>query len=169
MTAKRRATTDEPDLTAIPMTPIMEALGTVGIAAKDLRAATVILDELTLDGMEAGFAESQKISDMLTVQERPWSDRTRYGNHLKNKRGIDISSTGWRSHRAATPIVRQQVPAYLSDSELAEIQKAARAMLGTLQKIKAKRDRQYPALHESAMEAIESRKPLKSVNDEYLT
>lgn len=160
MPAKTRRATPvdaavEPDLTDVPMTPMMKAMKRVGFASADLKAATEILDSLVLDASEGAWAEGQLMTHLLRAQGRRVSDRTAFAARLKN-RGIDTGES-WRN-RTSGPIDEQPVPGYLDDPELAEVALLASALLEKLGDIEDKRARQYPALHRRALGTIEARK-----------
>lgn len=160
---KRRATpvdaTVEPDLTDVPMTPMMEVLKQVGTAARDLRGVTAALETLVIDASEGAWAEGQQVGHMLRVQGRRFSDRTHFGTRL-SRRDIDTSES-WRN-RTSGPIDEQPVPDYLDDPELEKVAALARALAESIATIEAKRARQYPGLHKRSLEAIEARRLAKA-------
>lgn len=160
----RRATTVEaptkPDLSNVPMTPIMGAMSQVGIAARDTKAALKILETLTLDATEGVWAEGHKVRDILRAQGRPYSDRTHFISTQLKRRDINTGED-WRQ-RTNAPIENHPVPDYLSDSDLAEVAELAEELVTLLNRVNAKRDEQYPSLHESAMDTIGARQPAKA-------
>ncbi|MCX4799667.1 hypothetical protein OG497_38070 [Streptomyces sp. NBC_01242] len=158
--AKRRATPVdalvEPDLTDVPMTPMMEAMRTAGLAVRDAQSALSILDSLVLDTSEGAWAEGQLVKDMLKVQGRKYTDRTVFGKRLQ-KRDIDTGES-WRN-RTCGPLDEQPVPDYLNDLDLARAADLVEELAAVLARINTKRDEQYPRLHKRSMKAINARMP----------
>lgn len=148
----------EPDLTDVPMTPMMQAMRQVGAAVVDLKAATAILDTLVTDASEGAWAEGHQVGHMLRVQGRRFTDRTAFASRLA-RRGIDTGES-WRN-RTSGPIAEQPVPEYLADPQLARIADLARELVEAFSEaeIEDKRDEQYLDFHKRSLRAINARMP----------
>lgn len=147
--------TPEPDLTDVPMTPMMETLNWVGLAARDIKSALAFMDELILDASEGVWAEGQLMGHLLRAQGRKNSDRTAFAARL-TKRGIDTGE-GWRN-RTSAPVAVQEVPAYLQTPELHRIAELAEDLADAIALVGEQRKDEYPAYHERVQRVTRARR-----------
>ncbi|MFE6000370.1 hypothetical protein ACFQ6C_26475 [Streptomyces sp. NPDC056454] len=145
------------DLTGVPMTPAMKALGQIRCAAGDLLDLEETLDALATDLVEIAWAQEGQIGKhILNVQGQPGNHRSYLYTRL-NARGIGAKGSGWNSSRSRPPIEPAPVPDYLNEEDVADILRTVGELRKKIERIKGKRDEQYPQEHEERLALVERR------------
>ncbi|MFH8483158.1 hypothetical protein [Streptomyces sp. NPDC018055] len=145
------------DLSGVPMTPAMKALGQIRGAAGDLLDLEERLDTLATDLIEVAWAEEGQLGKhILNVQGQPGDHRSYLYTRL-HARGIGGKGTGWNSSRTRPPIEPAPVPAYLNADDVADILKTVDELREKIERITTQREEQYPDEHEARLALVERR------------
>lgn len=147
--SERSPASSEPDIVDLAaLTPAMQKLHSTGAASEDLKRLNETLGDLIDDLCEIAFVERHRMTDILAVQNKPFSSRAKLIRAM-GKRGLD-TSVGWRQ-RLSQPVEPHALPPYLDDipeDELAQLRDTIADLQYRLESITRRREQQYPEMHE---------------------